>query len=156
MFVLKCLLFTARVLRTNLLYSIHSQYRLSAWSRASVRLFGFTQEELLKVYRTIVRLVADYCAVFYHSILTHYEVQELNRLQAQALKNIYGFGIPYSKMREMSELTTLRERRLELVDKFASKCLGSDCFSHWFPLCKSGRTARQPSVEEILEGICYA
>ena len=98
-----------------------------------------------------VRPVADYCCVFYHSVITDYEDQELDRLQSQALKRIDGFGIPYIKMREMAgDLPTLRARRVELIDKFIDKCLGSCRFESWFPLKSSGRAGNRGG-EKYLE-----
>ena len=38
--------------------------------------------------------------------------------------------------------TTLRERRIQLTDKFANKCLGSSRFSHWFPQVNGRRSGR--------------
>ena len=45
-------------------------------------------------------------------------------------------------MRELADLTTLRERRIEHCDKFAMKCVDSDRFSHWFPPVTGRRSAR--------------
>ena len=83
-------------------------------------------------------------------ILTDYEDQEIDRLQSQALKRIYGFGVSYAKMREIAGITTMRARRVELIDKFVDKCLGSSHFSAWFPLRQSGRTGNRKG-EKYLE-----
>ena len=66
-------------------------------------------------------------------MLTDRMDEEIERLQATALRYIYGYGISYSRMREMSGLQTLRQRRIEATDKFANKCLYSDRFCSWFP-----------------------
>ena len=75
-------------------------------------------------------------------MLTDKQDEELERLQATALRYIYGYGLPYSRMREMSGLATLRQRRIEAADKFARSCLGSRRFSRWFPENPQTRRSR--------------
>ena len=87
--------------------------------------------------------MAEYCAVVYHSMIMDREDKQLERLQATSLRYIFGFGLSYEEMREMSALQTLRSRRVELCDKFANKCAASDRFSHWFPPHVPGRISRQ-------------
>ena len=36
-------------------------------------------------------------------------------------------------MRKMADVTTLRQKRIDLSDKFAAKCAKSERFGHWFP-----------------------
>ena len=42
-------------------------------------------------------------------------------------------------MRNKAGITTLRQRRIDLSDKFAAKCLDSERFQDWFPLRRAGR-----------------
>ena len=52
----------------------------------------------------------------------------------------------------MAGLGTLRDRRIELTDKFAAKCLGSDRFRSWFPLKSGVRvSARTAGAEKYRE-----
>ena len=44
--------------------------------------------------------------------MTDRQDEEVERLQAHALKYIFGWKIPYARMREMASLSTLRDRRL--------------------------------------------
>ena len=111
--------------------------------------FGFTEEELAKVFRMIVRPVFDHCCVVYHSFLTDAQDEELDRLQNHALRYIYGKDLSYKKMREKAGVTTLRARREELCDKFSAKCLKSDRFRAWFPEKISARSTRK--TEKYLE-----
>ena len=66
--------------------------------------------------------------------------QIIERLQARALKNIYGYKDSYAIMRQKAGVTTHRARRIELCDKFARKALGNPRFD-WFPprTARSGR-----------------
>lgn len=110
---------------------------------------GFNRDELAKVYRTMVRPVADYMSVVYHSMMTDRQDEEVERLQSQALKFIYGKDCPYKKMRELAAVETLRSRRVAACDKFASKCASSGRFAHWFPLkVQSRRSTRGANEKE--------
>ena len=51
---------------------------------------GFTQEELVKVYNTSVRPVADYLDVVYHALLTDDRDEEFDWLQNQATQRACG------------------------------------------------------------------
>ena len=95
------------------------------------------------MYTTIIRPVAEYCSVVYHSMMTDREDEQMERLQATALRYVYGFGLSYAKMREMSGLDTLRSRRIALCDKFAAGCLKGERFRDWFPKHVPGRVSRQ-------------
>ena len=107
--------------------------------------------ELAQVYRTCILPVADYCAVVYHAILTDEQDQVVERLQAGALRCIYGWDVSYSRMRELAGVTTLRERRIQACDKFAAKCVASRRFKEWFPLKGGTRTSARKNTEKYLE-----
>ena len=123
--------------------SIRKKFRRKYWALYHLRRAGFTEEELAKVYRTIILPIADYCSIVYHSMITDEQDQVLERLQSQALKIIYGPYMKYSDMRTKAGVTTLRQRRIEAVDKFAGKCLTNDRFKHWFPLRRQGRAGNR-------------
>ena len=75
-------------------------------------------------------------------MLTDWQDELLERLQATALLFIFGYGVPYSEMRQRAGLDTLRQRRILLCDKFARKCLGNERFASWFPKTVQGRRSR--------------
>ena len=102
---------------------------------------GFSKPDLLRVYKSIVLPAHDYCSNVYNSVITQYQADELERLQARALKAIYGYQFSYRELREMSGLTTLRERRNARSDSFVQKCLGGR-FKHWFPKKSYARELR--------------
>ena len=78
----------------------------------------------------------------YHPMLTDEQDQAVERLQAQALKNIYGYRDSYAVMRKKAGVTTHRARRIELCDKFAEKAVANPRFGHeWFPE-RTGRSGR--------------
>ena len=102
------------------------------------------------VYTSIVRPVADYMMEVYHSMITDAQDEAIERLQTHALRCIYGARISGRRMREMADLSTLRERRIQHCDRFAAKCAASERFSDWFPSREErGRVTRRR--EEYLE-----
>ena len=66
--------------------ALKKRMRKRYWILIHLRSFGFNEEELCKVYRTIVRPVLDHCSVVYHSMLTDAQDEELDRCQAHALR----------------------------------------------------------------------
>ena len=123
--------------------ALGKRMRRQYWVLYHLRRAGFKDHELAKVYRTCILPIADYCSVVYHSILTDEQDQVVERLQAGALRCIYGYDISYARMRELADVTTLRERREAACDKFATKCLQSGRFSNWFPLRESGQSGNR-------------
>ena len=49
----------------------------------------------------------------------------------------------------MAGITTLRERRETLCDKFAAKLAGNPLFAHWFPLKQTRASSRTTGKQEI-------
>ena len=105
---------------------------------------GFSKADLLKVYKAVILPVHDYCSCVYNSSLTLTQANALERLQAQALKAIYGYEHSYRSLLELTGLKTLQARRDYRCDKFAQKCLQSPKFRKWFPLNPVNRPTRNP------------
>ena len=111
----------------------------------------FTKEELVTGYKTCIQPVFDFCAVVYHPLLNDNQDQQLERLQRQALKVIFGTNLSNTEMRTLAGIETLRQRRVNLRDKFSSKCADSERFGHWFPERRAVRGGRsgEKYVEEF-------
>ena len=124
---------------------IHSRY----WTLRNLKNSGFTCDELVTVYKTVIRPVADYCCAVYHSSLTEDQDIQLKRLQNGALKCIFGGGFSAREMREKANITTLRERREILVDKFATKAATNPLFAKWFPLKTARSSTRNGKRQEV-------
>ena len=112
------------------------------WILSHLRKIGFDQEELVRVYKSSVLPLADYCCPAYHSMLSDLQDQLFERTQVGALRAIYGYGMTARELRAEANVTTLRERRVFLTDKFAEKCLSSERFRSWFPLAEGRRSGR--------------
>ena len=124
--------------------AIQKGIRSRYWTLRNLKGSGFTDEELVTVYKTIIRPVADYCCS-----LTEEQDYELEKLQNGALKCIYGPGISAREMRDLSGLSTLRQRRIEMTDKFAKKLATNPLFAKWFPLKNTRSSARHGKQAEI-------
>ena len=132
--------------------AISKKFRTRYWTLRNLKNSGFSTEELVTVYKTIIRPVADYACAVYHPSLTDEQDETLDRLQNHALKCIFGSGLSGRKLREMAGVTTLRARREEITEKFAKKLASDPLFTHWFPL-KMSRSSRRSTVtqEKYLE-----
>ena len=113
--------------------SICKKFRARVWTLRHLHHRGFTQEDLLKVYKSTILPCHDYCSSVFHSSLTLSQTIELERLQAKALKAIYGYDPLYRELMEKAGLTTLRARREARELSFARKCANLPRFSGWFP-----------------------
>ena len=103
---------------------------------------GMSQADLLKVYRSILLPVHDYCSCVYNSSLTQTQANALERLQAQALKAIYGYEHSYRSLLQLTGLQTLKARRDARSDKFSAKCLANPRYQSWFQLNPHQRDTR--------------
>ena len=124
---------------------IRSRY----WTLRNLKASGFSTEKLVTVYKTIIRPVADYCCPVYHSSLTEEQDYKLEKLKNGALKCIYGPGISARQMSDLSDFTTLRQRRIDITDKFAKKLAANPLFAKWFPLKNTRSSIRNGKQPEI-------
>ena len=118
------------------------KFRSRIWVLRHLHHNGFSQADLLKVYKSVILPCHDYCSNVYHSSLTLSQTVVLERLQVKALKAIYGYEPSYRELIEKSGLTTLRARREARELAFARKCATSDRFAWWFPLHEAVRDTR--------------
>ena len=116
--------------------------RMRYWTLRNLKRNGLSTDELVQVYKTTIRPVTEYGCVVYHPSLTDEQDERLERLQDHALKCIYGSELSARRLRGLSELVTLRERREEVVLKFANKCANDPAFDHWFPRRQAVRSTR--------------
>ena len=108
--------------------------------------YGMSQSELVEVYKSTIRPIADYCAPAYHSMVNDVQDQKLESAQTGALRAIFGYGLSARRLRQAANVQTLRERRIEQTDKFARKAAASQRFSHWFPKNTARRSGRNSEV----------
>ena len=122
--------------------SIKKKFILRTWISRHLGNQGFSRADLIKVYKSVILPVHGYCSCVYNSSLTFSLASALERLQAQALKSIFGYEHSYRALLELSGLETLQVRRDNRCRKFAQKCLTSPRFRQWFPLNTIARPTR--------------
>ena len=108
---------------------------------------GLTEKELVRVYVSQIRPVAEYATVALHSMLTFEQSAILERQQNKALQFIFGLGISAKKMRALAGIKTLAERRFMACEKFARKSLDNHRFRGWFPERDAGDRARRDNAQ---------
>ena len=122
--------------------SIKRNFYAKKWVLTHLASKGFSQLDLVQVYRATILPIHDYCSCVYNSSLTQTQADALERLQAHALKTIFGYHHSYSSLLETTGLKTLQARRDARCDKFAAKCLENPRYRDWFPLNLIARPTR--------------
>ena len=123
---------------------IKRKFTARIWALRHLGRLGMAQKDLLAVYKSTILPMHDYCSTVYNSTLTLTQSGQLERLQAMALKAIYGYDHSYRSLLSLSGLSPLKVRRDERGDRFALKCLQNPRFSHWFPRHAPTRVTRNP------------
>ena len=116
------------------LYVLQNKFKNRIWALRHLKRNGFKQNDLVRVYRSMIRPVAEYCSPVYHPLITQKDSHELERIQMQALKTIFGWRLSYRNLLEKSELERLDTRREARFQKLAVKMSESNRFAAWFPL----------------------
>lgn len=127
--------------------TIKKKFRSRTWILRHLGHRRFRKDELFRVYLSVILPVHDYCSSIYNSCLTQQQVNELERLQAQALKSIYGYEHLYRELLAKTRLDTLKARRDKKSDRFAAKA-ATGHFRHWFPLQQASRGTRSTDKYE--------
>ena len=105
------------------------------WGLRHLKRSRMRQENLLQVYKAVVRPVLDFAAVAYHSILTKRQAEEIERLQLRSMKIVFGDTVSYRTVISSGQIETLEERRTKLLEKFALKTANNPRFKDtWFPI----------------------
>ena len=79
------------------------------WSLRYLRGRGFQQADLLKVYIAMIRSVAEYCQVAYHTLITKEESKSLDWLEI----HIYGNRLSYKKMLTKAGIESRSDRKAQ-------------------------------------------
>ena len=59
--------------------------------------------DLVKVYVSMIRPVADYCSSVFHPLITKNDSDELQRILAQALNGIFGSRLSYATLLDLMQ-----------------------------------------------------
>ena len=111
---------------------------IKAFSRLSMltklKYVGVSTEDLIDIYKLYIRSITEYCSVVFHSRLTKYESDKLERIQKVSLKIILSdMYIDYDTALEKSGLEKLNIRREKRCLDFSLKCIKHQKNSRLFP-----------------------
>ena len=112
---------------------LKKKFNARIWILRHLRRANLEKEKLTRVYCSLIRPVFEYASSVYHSMITATQALALERMQANALKTIYGWHNSYTTCRRLSGLPTLAERRFVNCKNFAMKTAENERFRHWFP-----------------------
>ena len=129
---------------------------------SKLKKFGLEVDELVVVWKTILRPLTEYAAPLWHSGLTEKDSQNLESLQKKVLgiilgvkyvdnKRLYKLGnktFSYEQALEKLDLTLLVNRREGLTDKLALKSVKNDRHNIFQPKVKTVNTRTKSIVFE--------
>ena len=117
-----------------------TKFKSRLWTLRHLQKSGMTQNDLLIVYRTVLRPVLDFAVPAYHTLMTATEREEVEKLQRRALKIVFGIEGTYKEHLEKARLDTLEDRREDIFKKFAIASEKNERYSEeWFPKKEAGR-----------------
>ena len=111
--------------------------------------FSLPLHEILQIYVLYIRSILENCAVVWHSSLSRGEELEIERVQKCALRLILGEQYSsYEDALDLTNLKSLKERRIDLCKNFARKCIatGKDDI---FPLNKCKKNNRNTEKYQV-------
>ena len=77
--------------------------------------------DLVALCKVLLLSIIDFGSIVYHSILSGEQRAKIEHLQRTALQIVYGGGMSYRRLLEVSGLPRVSERRIELLDCFILK-----------------------------------
>ena len=114
---------------------LEEKFRARLWSLRHLKRSGMSEDDMMKMFKMVIRPVIDFASMTYHSMLTKEQVMRLERLQMRALKIIFGAENSYNTIIAAQDIPRLAERRDQMFTKFALKCSTNPRFREkWFPL----------------------
>lgn len=113
---------------------LERKIRSRLWALRHLKRSGMGCSDLVFLYKSVVRSVADFASITYHTMLSATQSNRLEALQRRALKIIYGTNKTSSELLEVSGLPVLSERRERMFVNFALKARDNNALANsWFP-----------------------
>ena len=119
---------------------------------SKLKAFKVARQDLIKIWTTFIRPIAEYVAPLWHSSLTIFEREKIERLQKRALRIILGGDYPgYESALQVLNLPSLITRREVLTKKFAKSILKSNKHRKLLPQKRANvRTMRVRVGEQLI------
>ena len=109
------------------------RFAASVWIVRHLKGAGIDNQKITAVYCSMIRAQIEYAAVVYGPLLTAVQSAAVERLQAMALRTIWGWGKSYRECLEISGLEWLSVRRHRALCAFARKTSANPRYQYWFP-----------------------
>ena len=122
---------------------VAKKLRGKTWALTRLKRKGMREEDLIQAYKSTIRPSAEYASPVWHSSISAYQSEYIERQQTQALKNIYGVGRSANKMRIKSGLERLWCRREKSCEQFALKNVNNIRCMGWFEKRPQSQYARR-------------
>ena len=107
-------------------------------------------EDMVNIYCLYIRSVAEQSSVVWSSSITSGEEYDIERIQKVALRIILKDDyVQYSNALKLTNLETLKARRLLLSKRFATKCTKNDLTKDMFPLAAHTVDTRFPEKFQV-------
>ena len=110
------------------------KFRSRIWALRHLKRNGYNNVGLVVVYASMIRSLAEYCSSVYHTLITASDSLEIERLQMQALKTIFGWQNSYEALLRKSGLERLDVRRESAFKLLAKQMSESARYVGLFPL----------------------
>ena len=114
------------------------------WFLRRLKSLGASKDTLVDIYKLFCRSVLEYAAPVWSGSLSKGNDQDLERIQRNAYKIIFGTAFTdYDECLDVVQEETLSARRDKLCINFAKSCLKVPKFSEWFPqgICTRNKTS---------------
>ena len=110
------------------------KFRSCLWSLSKLKTAGMPQNDLLIIYKSVLRPVLEFACVTYGPMLTNELSSEIEKLQLKVMNIVYCATVSYSTVLSETNIEVLSERRNERILNFARKTLNNSRFApRWFP-----------------------
>ena len=104
----------------------------------TLRKFEAPVEDMLGVFQTYIRAILEYACAVWHPALTKQQSHQLERIQKRSCKIILGNNYQdYQSALQDLNITSLADRRENLILKFGQQVLNSERHRHLLPAQRS-------------------
>ena len=137
------------IITSDMKFSKNSEYIIKrgfkrVWMLRRLKNLGASIENLIDVYIKQIRSVLELAVPVWHPSLTVVDKVGIERVQRAALQVILGYDYrSYASALEVSNLSTLEDRRKKLCSKFASKSVKHPKHRNWFKVNTKVTVTRQ-------------
>ena len=122
-----------------------------SWSIRHLINAGVGDRDLVEIYKAFIRSVLDYSCVIYDGFLTKTQVMDLERIQSNILKTIFGFENSYRTCLYKAKVPTLALRRKIMFLKFAKRVTCNPMFAEKWLRKEMSNGYNLRSTNEIVE-----